>query len=140
MIVLYILSIAALLISLIASPAKSGQALRIALRRFLKLLPPFLTMLTVVALVLAALPKEVFVRYLGGDNLALTTAAAALLGSLTLMPGFIAFPVAAALQRKGARLAFLFTLIRYLVAVPLIVLSSELLAVYLQRRAFQINM
>ncbi len=79
-------------------------------------------------------------RYLGGDNLALTTAAAALLGSLTLMPGFIAFPVAAALQRKGARLAFLFTLIRYLMAVPLIVLSSELLAVYLQRRAFQINM
>lgn len=140
MIVLYILSIAALLISLIASPAKSGQALRIALRRFLKLLPPFLTMLTVVALVLAALPKEVFVRYLGGDNLFLTTGAAALLGSLTLMPGFIAFPVAAALQRKGARLAFLFTLIRYLMAVPLIVLSSELLAVYLQRRAFQINM
>ncbi|MFW6362077.1 MAG: hypothetical protein ACOC2R_10035 [Spirochaetota bacterium] len=140
MIVLYILSIAALLISLIASPAKSGQALRIALRRFLKLLPPFLTMLTVVALVLAALPKEVFVRYLGGDNLFLTTGAAALLGSLTLMPGFIAFPVAAALQRKGARLAFLFTLIRYLMAVPLIVLSSELLAVYLQRRAFHINM
>ena len=33
-----------------------------------------------------------------------------------------------------------FTLIRYLVAVPLIVLSSELLGSYLQRRAYQINM
>ncbi len=101
MIVLYVLSIGALALSLYASPAKTGQALRVALRRFLKLLPPFLTMLVMVALVLAALPKEVFVRYLGGDNLALTTAAAALLGSLTLMPGFIAFPLSGLLLQQG---------------------------------------
>ena len=101
MIVLYIISITALAASLIASPAKTGQALQVALRRFLKLLPPFLTMLTVVALVLAALPQEVFVRYLGGDNLFLTTGAAALLGSLTLMPGFIAFPLSGLLLQQG---------------------------------------
>jgi hypothetical protein len=77
---------------------------------------------------------------------------------------YVAFPVAAALQHKGARLAFLFTyigasgvcripmtlfeasfmgieftLIRYLVAVPLIILSAELLGSYLQRRAYQIR-
>jgi hypothetical protein len=77
---------------------------------------------------------------------------------------YVAFPVAAALQRKGARLSFLFTyigasgvcripmtlfeasflgieftLIRYAVAVPLIVLSSELLGQYLERRDFLIH-
>lgn len=52
MIVLYVLSITALAASLIASPTKTGQALQVVLRRFLKLLPPFLTMLTVVALVI----------------------------------------------------------------------------------------
>jgi len=47
-----VLSITALAASLIASPTKTGQALQVVLRRFLKLLPPFLTMLTVVALVI----------------------------------------------------------------------------------------
>lgn len=101
MIVLYTLSAAALLASLIADRRKTLQALKIALGRFLKLLPPFLTMLSLVALILTALPSEVFVRYLGGDNLALTTGAAALLGSISLMPGFIAFPLSGLLLKQG---------------------------------------
>ena len=101
MFILYILSGAALITSLISSPTKTLQALRIALRRFTKLLPPFLTMLSIVALILTFLPKEVFVRYLGGDNLALTTGAAAFFGSITLMPGFIAFPLSGLLLDLG---------------------------------------
>jgi len=101
MIVLYTLSTAALLASLIADRRKTLKALKIALRRFLKLLPPFLTMLSIVALILTALPSEVCVRYLGGDNLAFTTGAAALLGSISLMPGFIAFPLSGLLLKQG---------------------------------------
>ncbi len=101
MFILYILSGAALLASLISSRTKTLQALRIAWRRFIKLLPPFLTMLSIVALVLTFLPKEVFIRYLGGENLALTTGAAAFFGSITLMPGFIAFPLSGLLLDQG---------------------------------------
>jgi len=99
--VLYILSILALTASLICSRKKTLEALQIAWHRFLKLLPPFLTMLSAVALVLAALPQEVFVRHLGGENLVVTTTAAGLLGSLTLMPGFIAFPLSGLLLKQG---------------------------------------
>ena len=99
--VLYILSFLALAASLIGSRKKTCEALQIAWRRFLKLLPPFLTMLSAVALVLTALPQEVFVRYLGGENLLFTTTAAGLLGSLTLMPGFIAFPLSGLLLKQG---------------------------------------
>jgi len=99
--VLYILSILALTASLICSRKKTLEALQIAWHRFLKLLPPFLTMLSAVALVLTALPQEVFVRYLGGENLLFTTTAAGLLGSLTLMPGFIAFPLSGLLLKQG---------------------------------------
>lgn len=110
-------------------------------------------------------PKHVVERHLGEQAGLRAHLWAILLAGTTVGGLYVAFPVAAALQRKGARLAFLFTyigasgvcripmtlfeasflgieftLIRYLVAVPLIVLSSELLGVYLQRRAFQINM
>jgi len=76
---------------------------------------------------------------------------------------YVAFPIAAALHRKGARLgavlsyiglsgvsripmtlfeiSFLgvpFTLIRYLVSVPLVILFSELLGTWLERRSFEI--
>lgn len=99
--VLYILSFLALTASLIGSRKKTLEALQIAWRRFLKLLPPFLTMLSAVALVLTALPQDVFVRHLGGENLFYTTTAAGLLGSLTLMPGFIAFPLSGLLLKQG---------------------------------------
>jgi len=90
---------------------------------------------------------------------------AVLLAGTTVGGLYVAFPVAAALQRKGARLAFLFTyigasgvcripmtlfeasflgieftLIRYALAVPLIILSSELMGGYLQRREYVINL
>lgn len=101
MLVLPILSIAALLVSLIASPEKTGRAIQVAWRRFLKLLPPFLTMLALVALVLTAVPKELVADYLGGKNLPLTTGVAALFGSITIMPGFIAFPLSGLLVEQG---------------------------------------
>jgi len=99
--VLYILSILALIASFIGSRKKKREGRQIEWRRFLKLLPPFLTMLSAVALLLPALPQEVFVRHLGGNNLFYTTTAAGLLGSLTLMPGFIAFPLSGLLLKQG---------------------------------------
>ncbi len=101
MITLYLMTGAALLASIIADREKTGRALLLAGRRFLKILPAFLTMLCIVALVLSFLPEEVFVRYLGRDNLFFTTAAASILGSITLMPGFIAFPLSGLLRSQG---------------------------------------
>ena len=98
---LYILSGLGLAVSLLFDRHKTIAALRIALRRFLGLLPAFLTMLSLVALVLTLLPREVFVRYLSGGNLFATTGAAAFFGSVTLMPGFIAFPLSGILLNQG---------------------------------------
>jgi uncharacterized membrane protein YraQ (UPF0718 family) len=98
---LYLLAAAGLLASVIADRNKTLQALTLASRRFLRLLPPFLTMLSLVSLILALFPRELILRYLGGGNLLLTSAAAALLGSVTLMPGFIAFPLSGLLRDQG---------------------------------------
>lgn len=91
----------ALLASLIADRQKSGRALIVAGKRFLNLLPAFLTMLAAVSIVLALVPQEMVVRYLGSENRFLATLAGALVGAVTFMPGFIAFPLAGILLEQG---------------------------------------
>ena len=91
----------ALFASLIADRGKTGRALIIAGKRFLNLLPAFLTMLAAVSIVLALVPQEMIIRYLGSENRFLATLAGALVGAITFMPGFIAFPLAGILLEKG---------------------------------------
>jgi uncharacterized membrane protein YraQ (UPF0718 family) len=88
-------------ISLIGSRDKTFRALKIAARRFLGILPTFLMMLILVSVALFFLPDEVIIAYLGIDNRFVATLLASLLGSITLMPGFIAFPLSGILLGKG---------------------------------------
>ena len=80
---------------------KTIGALRIAVRRFVNILPAFLMMLILVSIVLFLIPDEVIIRYLGTDAQYLAVLSAAGLGSIILMPGFIAFPLAGVLLEKG---------------------------------------
>ncbi|TET48579.1 MAG: hypothetical protein E3J57_02450 [Dehalococcoidia bacterium] len=98
---LYIIAGLALLISLIFSREKTLRALKIAARRFLKIFPAFLSMIVLVSVVLYLVPDELISQYLGGDNKFAGVALASLLGSVTVMPGFIAFPLAGILVQKG---------------------------------------
>ncbi len=98
--ILYILTGLALAVSLFVSRQKTIGALRIAVRRFVNILPAFLMMLILVSILLFLVPDEVIVRYLGADAKYAAVLSAAALGSITLMPGFIAFPLAGVLLEK----------------------------------------
>jgi uncharacterized membrane protein YraQ (UPF0718 family) len=101
MIVLYIVTAIALSASLIASRSKTAAALKRALKRFGNILPAFLGMLILFSVAISLLPEEVVRALLGGDNRWLSVAVASVAGSLTLMPGFIAFPLCGALLNEG---------------------------------------
>ena len=98
---LYIIVGLALLVSLIADRRKTLKAVKIAVRRFVKISPAFLTMIILVSLVLFLVPDKVISVYLGGNNKFVGVVLAALLGSVTLMPGFIAFPLSGILLQQG---------------------------------------
>jgi len=98
---LYIVAGLALLVSLAFSREKTIRALKIAARRFIRILPAFLIMLVLISVVLYLLPDELISRYLGSDNRFTAVALASLLGSVTFMPGFITFPLAGILLQKG---------------------------------------
>ena len=101
MYILYIVTGLALAAYLVASRQRTMGALRIAIRRLVNILPAFLTMLILVSIILFLVPDEIIIKYLGADAKYLAVLSAAGLGSIILMPGFIAFPLAGVLLEKG---------------------------------------
>ena len=97
---LYIILLA-VLISLIADREKTLMAVKIAVKRFINVLPAFLTMLILVSVVLFLIPDKTISSYLGNNNKFIGVILASFFGSITLMPGFIALPLCGILLKKG---------------------------------------
>ena len=73
-----------------------------------------IAIILLIGLVLSFIPPEVIKNYLGGSNASFTVIIAALAGSITLIPAFVAFPLVGSLVDAGASMitavAFLTTL------------------------------
>ena len=98
---LYIIAGLALLISFTVNREKTLKAVKIAARRFVYILPAFLAMLVLISIVLFLVPDKVISNYLGSSNKFIGVLFASFFGSITLMPGFIAFPLCGILLKKG---------------------------------------
>ena len=101
MYILYIVAGLALLISFIANHQQTVRALKIAVKRFANILPAFLVMLILVSIVIFLVPEEAISDYLADNNRFIGVLFASFIGSITLMPGFIAFPLAGILLNEG---------------------------------------
>ena len=101
MISIYIITSIAVIASLIADRGKTVKAFRVAAKKMTKIAPAFLTMTILVSIVLYLVPDETISRYMGGDNIAIGLLIAYAFGSISLMPGFIAFPLCGMLLEKG---------------------------------------
>ena len=98
---LYSVTGVAVLISFIASSEKTLKAVKIAIKRLTTILPAFLIMLILVSIVLFLVPDIVISNYLGADNKLSGVLLSSFLGSIILMPGFIAYPLCGILLSKG---------------------------------------
>ncbi len=98
---LYIATGLALLISFIMNKEKTFRAIEIAFKKLLNILPAFLTMLIFISVVLFLIPEKVISDYLGNNSRFISVIFASLIGSITLMPGFIVFPMCGILLKKG---------------------------------------
>ena len=98
---LYIATGLAVLISFIANREKTLRAIKIAFKKFVTILPAFLNMLILVSIVLFLVPDKIISHYLGSNNIFTGVLLGSFFGSITLMPGFIAFPLCGILLKKG---------------------------------------
>ena len=108
--------------------------------------------------------RETVEKHLGEKSKFLGYIWAVLLGGTTLGPMIVALPIAYSLYNKGAKLSVIFTyigaasvcripmtifeasylgikftVIRYVVSIPLIILTSSILGRYLEKKNFQIK-
>lgn len=101
--ILFVLTGVLLIVSYMKSPQKTKKALKIAWKSFVRILPMMLTIIGLIGLMLTFISPET-IKFVFSNQHWWSTSLAALLGSITLMPAFIAFPLAASLLREGAGL------------------------------------
>ncbi len=101
MFLIYVITIFAVVVSLAADRGKTVKAFHVAGRKMLKIAPAFITMTIAVSIALYLVPDETISRYLGHENKTIGLCIAYAVGSISLMPGFIAFPLCGMLLEKG---------------------------------------
>jgi uncharacterized membrane protein YraQ (UPF0718 family) len=105
---------------------KTKMALKKAWKSFENILPQFLAILIIIGITLAVLSPETISKLIGDQSGWLGMLMAATIGSVTLVPGFVAFPLAAALLENGAGFMQIAVFISTLMMVGIVTLPVEI--------------
>lgn len=100
--IFYSLAGIGLLFSLYKSRTKTRLALQKAVQAFENIMPQFLGLVLLIGLMLSILSPDQISQLMGEESGWLGTILGALIGAITLMPSFIAFPLCALLLENGA--------------------------------------
>ncbi|MDI6601195.1 MAG: hypothetical protein QME46_05380 [Thermoanaerobacteraceae bacterium] len=100
--ILYGITIILLFISYFNDKKKTKQALKKSWKSFENILPQFLGVIMLMGIVLAALNPETVSKLIGNSSGWIGIIVCAIIGAITLIPGFVAFPMAAMLLQNGA--------------------------------------
>ncbi len=101
-IALYSVSGVLLLVSALKDKKKTVMALKKSWKAFENILPEFVAIIILVGIVLAVVDTETITKVIGADSGYLGVFLAATIGAITLIPGFVAFPLAFMLLQGGA--------------------------------------
>jgi len=115
-----------LVLSLVKDRKKTKTALLKAWKAFENILPQFLAILFVAGILLAFLTPDTISRFIGRKSGWWGVVGAALVGSVTLIPGFLAFPMAALLLKNGAGAMQIGAFVSTLMMVGVITLPVEI--------------
>ncbi|MBR0577194.1 permease [Proteiniclasticum sp. BAD-10] len=99
---LYVGTLALLAFSFWKDKKKTRMALKKAWKAFENILPEFLVVILLVGVLLAVADPKLISSILGAESGWTGVILAALVGAITLIPGFVAFPMAALLLQGGA--------------------------------------
>lgn len=113
-IIFWVIAIVLTVISLIKNKKKTFAAMKKSRGMMGNMLSDIIAIIFLIGLVLTFIPPETIKTVLGSANTMLSTVVSALVGSITLIPAFVAFPLVGSLVDVGASIvpavAFLTTL------------------------------
>jgi uncharacterized membrane protein YraQ (UPF0718 family) len=115
-----------LVISFIFDRNKTILGLKKGGKMFFNILHPFLNILILISVVLFFVPTPLIVEYLGANSGWFGFGIAAIVGSITLIPGFISYPLAATLLKQGATYGVVAVFMTTLMMVGIVTLPLEI--------------
>lgn len=125
MLVLSILTLSFIILSFLFDSRKTIRGIKKGMKMFINLLPILLLMLALVSIVLFLIPDETLVRYLGEGSGVKGWITAAGVGSVALIPGFIAYPLCGILIKSGVAYSVIAVFITTLMMTGFITLPVE---------------
>ncbi|QGU94012.1 permease [Clostridium bovifaecis] len=131
--ILYGVALILLLLSYIHDKGKTKKALRRAWKSFENVMPQFLGIIFIIGIMLSVLKPEVISHIIGKESGIFGVVLSAIVGSITMMPTFVAFPTADMLLKNGAGYAQVGALVSTLTLVGIITFSLE--AKYIGKKA-----
>ena len=123
---IYFFTAIALGLSIYKSKQKTKQALMKAWKSFENILPQLLAIVMVIGVALSYLTAEQISQFMGTESGFWGVFVASIIGSITLIPGFIAFPLSAALLTNGAGVMQIAAFISTLMMVGIITIPLEI--------------
>jgi uncharacterized membrane protein YraQ (UPF0718 family) len=124
--IFYGLAVVGLAFSFFKSKKKTLMALKKAWKAFENILPQFLVVLLAVGLLLTVLNPTVISKLIGAESGWYGTVIAALIGAVTLIPAFVAFPTAAMVLQAGAGLMQIGAFVSSLMMVGVVTMPVEM--------------
>lgn len=125
-VILYILAAGLLLLSFFKDRGKTKLALKKAWKSFENILPQFLSIIIIIGIMLAVLNPETISKLIGRQSGWIGMVIASVIGSITLIPGFVAFPLASALLKSGAGFMQIAIFISTLMMVGIVTIPVEI--------------
>ena len=125
-IIFYSLASILLLLSFIKDRKKTKMALKTAWKAFENILPEFLVVILMVGFLLAILNADTISGIIGAKSGWFGVILASIIGSITLIPGFVAFPTAALLLENGAGYMQIAAFVSTLMMVGVVTMPVEI--------------
>lgn len=124
-ILLFAITIIALGISLFKDKKKTVGSILKAKGMMGGMISDIVGVLLLIGLILAVIPPETIKNLLGGNNIILSTIGSAFVGTITLIPAFVAFPLVGSLKDSGANLVVLTAFLTTLTMVGFVTFPLE---------------
>lgn len=123
---IYLIAIVLLIVSFVKSKGKTKKALLKAWNSLKNILPMLLGIILLVGLMLSILDANLISKIIGNESGFYGVMLASVVGSITLIPGFIAFPTAALLLNGGAGYVQIAAFVQTLMMVGILTLPMEI--------------
>lgn len=98
---LWVISISLLIVSLIKRKEETFKSFKKSKKMMQNMIPQIVSILIIIGYLMALFPQEVIKNVLGEDTV-VSTILAALVGAITIIPAFVAFPLVGSLVDQGA--------------------------------------